>query len=132
MNEYYKMVGKYYDTDALDFDKRYWQNPILQRIRQDIRENLKNIPFDNALEIGCGTGIDITIKELANMIAKITSYEGEIIWDKSKPDGTYQKLLDVSKLKSLGWISKISLNEGIEKTYNDYQRNLKENRLRNK
>ena len=43
MNEYYKMVGEYYDTDALDFDKRYWQNPILQRIRQDIRENLKNI-----------------------------------------------------------------------------------------
>ena len=95
-----------------------------------------NAPLDETGEpltwLNVGTGFDITIKELAKKIAKITSYKGEIIWDKSKPDGTYQKLLDVSKLKSLGWISKISLNEGIEKTYKDYQRELKENRLRNK
>ena len=49
------------------------------------------------------------------MIAKITSYKGEIIWDKEKPDGTYQKLLDVSKIKKLGWNSKISLKDGLKK-----------------
>ena len=66
------------------------------------------------------------------MVAEITLYKGEIIWDKSKPDGTYQKLLDISKLKSLGWVSKITLLEGLDKTYKDYQKDLKENRLRKK
>ena len=96
----------------------------------------KNAPLDDSGEpltwLNVGTGIDITIKELAKLVAKITSYKGEIIWDKSKPDGTYQKLLDTSKLKSLGWVSKITLSEGIDKTYKDYQKDLKENRLRKK
>ena len=55
------------------------------------------------------TGRDITIKRLTEIISNLTSFKGEIVWNKSKPDGTFQKLLDVSKLKSLGWKSKISL-----------------------
>ena len=57
--EYYKQVELYYDDDAQDFDKRYWQNPVLQRIRQDFREQVKRFRFFNMLEIGFGTGIDL-------------------------------------------------------------------------
>ena len=67
------------------------------------------LPFLNV-----GTGVDISIKELANLIANLVKYEGEIIWDTSKPDGTPQKLLEVSRLKSLGWSAKIPLEKGLE------------------
>mgnify|MGYP000998026813 CR=1 FL=1 len=70
--------------------------------------------------VNIGTGEDITIKELADLIRKIVGFDGEIIWDSTKPDGTPRKLLDVSKLNSLGWKSNLSLQEGIEKTYNWY------------
>ena len=82
--------------------------------------------------LNVGTGVDIQIKNLAEMIAKITSYKGEIIWDKEKPDGTFQKLLDVSKIKSLGWSAKISLKDGLKKTYKKYKRDFEENKLRRK
>tara|TARA_X000000950_G_C13804244_1_gene614898 strand:+ start:213 stop:1031 length:819 start_codon:yes stop_codon:yes gene_type:complete len=59
ISNYTKLVGDYYDIDSYDFDKRYWNNLILQKIRQDFRENTKRLKFDNALEIGCGTGIDL-------------------------------------------------------------------------
>jgi GDP-L-fucose synthase len=70
--------------------------------------------------INVGTGEDITIKELSNMISDIVGYSGETIWDTSKPNGTPRKLLDVTKIKSLGWEPKISLQEGIKKTYQWY------------
>jgi len=73
---------------------------------------------DNFINIG--TGEDLTIKELANKVKEIVGFEGEIIWDASKPDGTPKKLLDVSKIKSLGWQPKTSLEEGIKKTYEWY------------
>lgn len=96
----------------------------------------KDAPLDESGEpltwLNVGTGKDIAIKDLAEMIAGITSYKGEIIWDLEKPDGTYQKLLDVKKLEKLGWTSKITLKEGLEKTYQDYKKELKLNNLRNK
>lgn len=70
--------------------------------------------------INIGTGKDISIKELADLIKIITGYEGEIIWDTDKPDGTLQKLLDVSKLNSLGWEESLSLQDGINKVYKKY------------
>ena len=57
--DYYETVGRYYDKDSLDYDKRYWSNSILQNIRQEFREELYKISFSNALEIGFGTGIDL-------------------------------------------------------------------------
>ena len=66
-----------------------------------------------------GTGEDLSIKELAEMIQKITKFEGEIIWDHTKPDGTPRKLMDVSKLHALGWKHKIALEEGITKVYHE-------------
>jgi len=70
--------------------------------------------------INIGAGKDISIKELAELIKDITGFEGAIRYDPSKPDGTPRKLLDVSRLESLGWRSRISLREGIEKTYQWY------------
>jgi GDP-L-fucose synthase len=67
--------------------------------------------------VNIGTGEDLTIQELAKMIKEIVGYTGEIKWDKSKPNGTPRKLLDVSKIHSLGWKHKTSLKEGIRKTY---------------
>ena len=67
--------------------------------------------------INVGSGNEISIKKLANMIKKITHFKGEILWDKTKPDGTYRKLLDNSRVNSLGWDSKIDLNEGLNHTY---------------
>ena len=64
-----------------------------------------------------GTGKDITIKELAETIKKITGHQGKILWDANKPDGTPRKLMDVSKMKKLGWSYSTELEEGIEKTY---------------
>jgi GDP-L-fucose synthase len=67
--------------------------------------------------INIGVGKDITIKELAEMIKSIVGFEGELKWDTSKPDGTPQKLLDVSRLNTLGWKARYSLREGILNTY---------------
>ncbi len=96
--------------------------------------NKKDAPLDQSGEplnwLNVGTGIDLSIKELAEMIAKITSFKGEIIWNKDKPDGTFRKLLNVSKLEKLGWKSKIPLKEGLSITYKDYKKELKENKLR--
>jgi GDP-L-fucose synthase len=64
-----------------------------------------------------GTGVDVTIRELAETIMEVVGFEGEIVFDASKPDGTPRKLLDVSRLGALGWRAKIGLREGIEQTY---------------
>jgi len=69
--------------------------------------------------INIGTGIDISIKELALLIKKITGFSGDIVWDTSKPDGTPRKLMDVSKLTNLGWQYSIALEEGIKQVYEE-------------
>ena len=71
-----------------------------------------------------GTGQDITIRKLAATIQKIVGHSGEIIWDDTKPDGTPRKLMDVSKMHSIGWKHKINLEEGIQKTYNWFLQNI--------
>ena len=71
-----------------------------------------------------GSGKDITIKELAETIQKVTGHQGEILWDAEKPDGTPRKLLDVSKMTAMGWEYSIELYEGIEKTYAWFLENI--------
>tara|TARA_B110000908_G_scaffold170846_1_gene231606 strand:- start:830 stop:1783 length:954 start_codon:yes stop_codon:yes gene_type:complete len=71
-----------------------------------------------------GSGKDITIRELAETIQKVIGHQGEIIWDSSKPDGTPRKLMDVSKMKEMGWEYSTELKEGIEKTYAWFLDNL--------
>jgi GDP-L-fucose synthase len=70
--------------------------------------------------LNIGTGEDMTIRELAEMIKNIVGYKGEISWDTTKPDGTPRKLMDVSKAHALGWKHAVSLEEGIEKTYANF------------
>lgn len=75
--------------------------------------------FNDPGLVNIGVGEDISILELANLIKNITGFEGEIIKDTSKPDGTPRKLMDISKLNALGWKAKVSLEEGIKKVYNE-------------
>ncbi len=70
--------------------------------------------------INIGTGRDLTIKDLAGLIRNIVGFKGQLDWDSSKPDGTFRKLLDVSKINNLGWKEKIDLTEGIRMVYTKY------------
>jgi len=77
--------------------------------------------------INIGLGEDIPISDLARMIAEVVGYSGEIVYDPSKPDGTPRKLVDVSRLKALGWTARTTLQEGLEKSYADFlQGNVRE------
>lgn len=80
--------------------------------------------YDGASQVNVGTGSDISIKELATLVADAVGYIGEIVWDTSKPDGTPRKLLDVSKLAEAGWSSTIGLEAGIRSTVEWYRANL--------
>lgn len=77
--------------------------------------SMENKFADNLYNVG--TGKDLTIRELAEIIQKIVGHSGEIIWDSTKPDGTPRKLMDVSKMERAGWKAKTSLEEGIKRTY---------------
>ncbi|MGB4374410.1 MAG: NAD-dependent epimerase/dehydratase family protein, partial [Defluviitoga tunisiensis] len=81
--------------------------------------------YNDNQHINLGTGKDITIKELAELIKEIVGYEGEIKFDTTKPDGTPRKLLDVSRLHATGWKHKIELREGIQSTYEWFKENWK-------
>ncbi|WP_439481757.1 GDP-L-fucose synthase family protein [Cyclobacterium plantarum] len=77
---------------------------------------------DNLYNVG--TGEDLTIKSLAALIQQVTGHQGEIVWDSSKPDGTPRKLMDVSKMTGAGWKAKISLEQGIQDTYQWFLKNI--------
>jgi GDP-L-fucose synthase len=73
--------------------------------------------------VNAGTGKEITIKELTEIVAKVVGYEGEILWDTSRPNGTPRKLLDVSKSAAMGWKYKTELKDGIKAAYEDFLNN---------
>ena len=77
--------------------------------------------YNSAQHLNIGTGEDLTIKELAQLVAELAGFTGEIAWDSTKPDGTPRKVLDVSKAKALGWSPKISLRDGIASTISWYR-----------
>lgn len=83
---------------------------------------LENRLADNLYNIG--TGVDLTIKALAELIQKTVGHQGELIWDSEKPDGTPRKLMDVSKMSAAGWTAKIPLDEGIISTYQWFLSNI--------
>ena len=85
-----------------------------------------NAPVNNSFQklawLNVGSGSEITIRRLSEKIADLIGYQGEIYWDTSMPDGTPRKLLDISKIKSLGWKPKIQLDEGLKLTIDDFER----------
>ena len=95
----------------------------------DIMFNLldKNITIENFINVGPGE--DISIKELAELVASLTGYKGKILWDTTKPNGMLKKCMEVSKMKSLGLIPKISLEDGIKQMIVDYKNIVLKNNL---
>ena len=79
--------------------------------------------YDSNEHLNVGTGTDVTIAELADLVAKTAGFHGEILWDTSKPDGTPRKVLDISNIKKIGWEPVVSLNEGIASTIEWYKDN---------
>ena len=80
--------------------------------------------------INVGTGTDVTIRELTELVAEVTGYRGRIVWDATKPDGTPRKLMDVSRLSALGWRARVDLRAGVERTYASFREELAAGRLR--
>ena len=78
--------------------------------------------YDSSMHMNVGTGVDLSIRQLAEKVALAAGFAGEIEWDVSKPDGTPQKVLDVTKIKALGWEPTIKLEEGIAETISWYQK----------
>jgi GDP-L-fucose synthase len=91
---------------------------LKQMNTQPVAANAK--PMIKNTHINIGTGKDLTIKDLAYLIKDSVGFKGELNWDSTKPDGTYRKLLDVSKINKLGWKEKVSLEDGIKMIYNKY------------
>jgi GDP-L-fucose synthase len=78
--------------------------------------------YNDELFLNVGTGTDVTIRELAEMVKDVVGFEGELIFDTTKPDGTPRKLMDVSRLHQLGWKHSIELREGIAMVYEDVKK----------
>ncbi|MDA2977953.1 MAG: GDP-L-fucose synthase [Actinomycetota bacterium] len=116
------MIRKFHDAKIKNEAVLLWGDGTAKREFLHVDDLADAIDFlidhyDSDEAINIGAGKDITILELANLVSETVGYEGSIKWDTSKPNGTPQKLLDTSKINSLGWRPKISLVEGVSKTY---------------
>jgi len=87
-------------------------------------ESYENDTTPMLSQINAGSGNECSIKNLAEMIAGVTGFQGNIIWDSTKPDGAPRKLMDSSRLLKIGWQPKFSLEVGLEKTFTAYKHNL--------
>ena len=85
--------------------------------------------YDDAAPINVGVGLDATIKDVSEVVAAVVGFEGDVHWDTSKPDGTPQKLLDVTRINKLGWTAEIDLVEGVRRTYSWYRRSVMDGRI---
>ena len=108
--------------EACVFALEHWDPAAPEAPKDEASEPL---PFLNV-----GTGIDLTIRDLAEAVAKATGFQGEIVWDSSKPDGTPKKQLDVSRLAQLGWRARIPLAEGLRSTVALFRQQLQDNLVR--
>jgi GDP-L-fucose synthase len=92
---------------------------LMERLEHFFSERCVSFPDRHIINIGCGT--DLSVRELAELVARVVGFDGALDWDSSKPDGTPRTLLDVNRLSSMGWQSSVSLEEGVRRTYEDYR-----------
>ena len=118
------LIRKFHDAKQADASSvEVWGTGRAKREFIDVKDLAEAAVFlmlnyDDAEIVNVGTGVDVTIGELAALVKKVTKFDGEIVFDTSKPDGTPRKLLDVSKLHKLGWKDNISLEDGLTNAYN--------------
>jgi GDP-L-fucose synthase len=124
------MIRKFHEAKMTDTNVQLWGtgspfreflfvDDLASAVKLALTKNL----LDDIYNVGYGT--DISIKDLAELVQDIIGHKGEIIWDKSKPDGTPKKLMDSSKLKSTGWQPEVKIRDGIEMTYEWYINTIK-------
>lgn len=116
------MIRKFHDAKLNNTSVTLWGSgsPMREFLHVDDLADAVRFVLENEVEghlYNVGTGRDVTIKDLADLVTNITQYSGGVAWDSSKPDGTPRKLLDVSKMDSLGWKSSIGLEQGVRETY---------------
>jgi GDP-L-fucose synthase len=118
------LIRKFHDAKQADASfVEVWGTGKAKREFIDVKDLAEAAVFlmlnyDDAEIVNVGTGVDVSIAELAALVKKVTGFDGEIVFDTSKPDGTPRKLLDVSKLHKLGWKETISLEDGLTNAYN--------------
>ena len=123
------MIRKFHEAKKDNSDVVLWGSgtPMREFLFVDDMAEAVVYALENKLPeylYNIGTGKDITIKELAETIQKVTGHQGQIIWDSEKPDGTPRKLMDVSKMKDIGWQYSTELEDGIHKTYSWFLNNI--------
>ena len=116
------MIRKFHDAHVNDSVPLFWGDGSAMREFLHVDDLAEACyvcmhHYNGEDHINAGTGEDVTIKELANIIRNVVGYVGDIAWDTTKPNGTPRKVLNVDKIKALGWEPKISLQEGIQSTY---------------
>ncbi len=128
------MIRKFHDAKSTNEVVQLWGDGTAKReflhvddLAEAIDFLIENYNSDEAINIGAGK--DISVLELANLVSEIVGYEGLIKWDTSRPNGTPRKLLDTSKINSLGWSPKISLIEGVTRTYEWFLAEINKNDL---
>jgi len=122
------MIRKYHNAKMSNTTVTLWGtgSPMREFLYVDDLAQAVKFSLEHSLKeslYNVGTGIDITIKDLAKIIEEVTGFEGITDWDTSKPDGTYRKLLDTSRLKQEGWKATTLLKDGIEKTHKWFKEN---------
>lgn len=125
------MVRKFHEAKKNDSDVTLWGSgtPMREFLFVDDMAEAVVYALENKLPeylYNVGSGKDITIKELAETIQQVVGHKGKIVWDSEKPDGTPRKLMDVSKMRDIGWKYTTELQEGIEKTYSWFLNNIEE------
>ena len=96
---------------------------LLNNWHPEDQNSPKNYDGSNLYHLNIGTGKDISIEDLANKIANLVGFHGKIIWDRTKPDGTPKKQLDINKISKLGWYPSIGLDKGLKITIEDFHEN---------